>query len=90
MERLPLTVEAGGRPVRIAMVDGQITAFSALCPHWLGPLDETPVEDGIVRCPWHDYRFDVRTGQSCDGRGLTLEAAPKVGLIDGKVWLTPP
>ena len=90
MERLPLTVEAGGRPVRLALVDGQLTAFSALCPHWLGPLDETPVEGGTVRCPWHDYRFDVRTGQSCDGRGLTLEAAPKVSLIDGKVWLTSP
>lgn len=90
MERLPLTVEVAGRPVRLAIVEGQITAFSALCPHWLGPLDETPVEDGTVRCPWHDYRFDVRTGQSCDGRGLTLEAAPRVSLIDGKVWLTAP
>lgn len=90
LERLPLTVEAGGRPVRLAMVEGQITAFSALCPHWLGPLDETPVEAGTVRCPWHDYRFDVRTGQSCDGRGLTLEAAPKISLVDGTVWLTAP
>ena len=90
MDRLPLTVEAGGRPVRLALVDAKITAFSALCPHWLGPLDETPVEDGIVRCPWHDYRFDVRTGKSCDGRGLTLEAAPTVSLIEAKVWLTAP
>ena len=90
MARLPLTLEAGGRPVRLVMVDGQLTAFSALCPHWLGPLDETPVQDGKVRCPWHDYRFDVRTGQSCDGRGLTLEAAPKVSLIEGKVWLIAP
>jgi nitrite reductase/ring-hydroxylating ferredoxin subunit len=90
MERIPLTLEAGGRPVRLAMIDGELTAFSALCPHWLGPLDATPVEDGTVRCPWHDYRFDVRTGQSCDGRGLSLEPAPKISLVDGMVWLTAP
>lgn len=90
IEALPKTVEVGGRPVRLALIEGQITAFSALCPHWLGPLDETPIEDGIVRCPWHNYRFDVRTGQSCDGQGLTLEAAPKVSIIEDQVWLTTP
>ena len=28
----------------------------------LGPLEEAAVEDGCVRCPWHGYRFDLRTG----------------------------
>jgi nitrite reductase/ring-hydroxylating ferredoxin subunit len=88
--RLPLTLTAGERPVRLALVEGSIVAFSALCPHWLGPLDETPLEGAIVRCPWHDYRFDVRTGHSCDGRGLTLEAAPRVTVTNGRVWLSAP
>jgi nitrite reductase/ring-hydroxylating ferredoxin subunit len=35
-----------------------------VCPHFGGPLDDAPVDDrGIVTCPWHGYRFDVRTGR---------------------------
>jgi nitrite reductase/ring-hydroxylating ferredoxin subunit len=49
-----------------------------VCTHLLGPLGEAPVEDGCVTCPWHGYRFDVRTGRSADGRRLRLSPAPRV------------
>jgi nitrite reductase/ring-hydroxylating ferredoxin subunit len=86
---LPLTVEFGGRPFRvIALEDGGLVAHSTICPHWLGPLDETAIEDGhVLRCPWHDYRFDARTGASCDGRGYQLMPAPEVVVEDGQVSL---
>jgi nitrite reductase/ring-hydroxylating ferredoxin subunit len=84
---LPQTLIFEGQPVRLAMLDDQMTAFSAVCPHWLGPLDETEIEDGTVRCPWHNYRFDLRTHKSCDGRGLTLAPAPVLTLKDGRAWL---
>jgi nitrite reductase/ring-hydroxylating ferredoxin subunit len=76
--KLPLVVEHAGRPWRVAEVDGELVAFSALCPHWLGPLEESPLSGATLECPWHGYRFDVRTGRSCDGRGLKLLLAPKV------------
>jgi nitrite reductase/ring-hydroxylating ferredoxin subunit len=41
------------------------------------------VEDGCVRCPWHGYRFDLRTGLSADGRGLRLAPAPEVRVDPG-------
>lgn len=85
----PFTVEVGGRLVRVDLLDGELLAFSAVCPHWLGPLDETPIEGGIVRCPWHDYLFDVRTGCSADGRGLALEPCPVLAVDHGRAWLRP-
>jgi len=86
--KLPLVVEAGGRPWRVAEVDGELVAFSAVCPHWLGPLEDAPLEGAQIECPWHRYRFDVRTGRSCDGRGLRLAPAPRVGVgPDGRVRL---
>jgi nitrite reductase/ring-hydroxylating ferredoxin subunit len=88
--RLPLSVTMDGHPVRLALVDGQPTAFSAICPHWLGPLDETEVEDGTVRCPWHNYRFDVRSAKSCDGRGLSLAPVPQIIIEAGQAWLAWP
>jgi nitrite reductase/ring-hydroxylating ferredoxin subunit len=79
--RLPLLVEFDGEPFRIvACEDGTLLAHATICPHWLGPLDEAAPENGILRCPWHGYRFDMRTGESVDGRGYRLAAAPRVAV----------
>jgi nitrite reductase/ring-hydroxylating ferredoxin subunit len=82
---LPRLVEVGGERFRLLELDGQLIAHAATCPHWLGPLGAAPVVDGCIRCPWHDYAFDVLTGASTDGRGLSLSPAPQVLLERGDV-----
>jgi nitrite reductase/ring-hydroxylating ferredoxin subunit len=77
-KRLPLVVEYGGRRFRIVAVGEEIEVHACVCPHRMGPLDAVPVEDGRIRCPWHGFEFDVRTGRSSDGRGLRLPRAPRV------------
>jgi len=80
--RLPLLVELDGGPFRIIELEGgELVAHSTICPHWLGPLDQAAPENGVLRCPWHGYRFDLRTGMSVDGRGCRLAPAPRV-LVD--------
>jgi nitrite reductase/ring-hydroxylating ferredoxin subunit len=86
---LPLTVEVGGEPFRVLRDRGELIAHAAVCPHWLGPLDDTPVEAGVVRCPWHGWRFDVRTGAEVDGRPCRLPRPPTVSVEAGEVWLRP-
>jgi nitrite reductase/ring-hydroxylating ferredoxin subunit len=83
----PMVVTFGGARFRIVELDGCLIAHAATCPHWLGPLDGAPVGNGVIRCPWHGYAFDIRTGQSCDGRSLRLEPAPRVSVEDGWVFL---
>jgi nitrite reductase/ring-hydroxylating ferredoxin subunit len=79
--RLPLLVEFDGAPFRIVECeDGLLITHATVCPHWLGPLDQAMPENGILRCPWHGYRFDMRTGESADGRGYRLAAAPRVAV----------
>ncbi|MGH7894880.1 MAG: Rieske 2Fe-2S domain-containing protein [Candidatus Binatia bacterium] len=53
-------------------VDGARVRFSAVCPHLGGPLDAGAITDGCLTCPWHGYRFDVRTGRQVDGGALAL------------------
>ena len=77
-EKLPLCFEVGGRAWRIVEVDGELIAHGTLCPHLLGPLEDAPVENGTIRCPWHGYRFDLRDGKNCDGHRLRLPKAPRV------------
>ena len=89
--RLPLLVEYDGEPFRILEIDGVLVAHATTCPHWLGPLDDAVPENGILRCPWHGYLFDVRTGNSADGRGYRLAPAPRIVVepVTGEVTLIP-
>ena len=63
-------------PTRVVELDDGPVAFEARCPHLLGPLGEAPVVDGVVTCPWHGYRFDVRTGRNLDGHACRLRPVP--------------
>jgi nitrite reductase/ring-hydroxylating ferredoxin subunit len=78
--RLPLDVEVDGLPFRVS-VDGEtLRVHSTRCPHRLGPLADAPEAAGVLHCPWHGYRFDARSGSSCDGTRLRLEPAPAVRI----------
>jgi hypothetical protein len=49
---------------RDAVAGGVACRFSTICPHLGGPLDSAEVDaSGVVTCPWHGHRFDVRTGR---------------------------
>ena len=55
--------EAEGRKIAVFRQGGALHAMDSVCPHRGGPLGEGAVENGIVACPWHGWRFDVRTGK---------------------------
>jgi nitrite reductase/ring-hydroxylating ferredoxin subunit len=80
LARAPFVLEAGGVPLRIAVLGGELYAHSAVCPHWGGPLEEQDEGDPCVRCPWHGYRFDVRTGSGAGGRALRLPFARRIEI----------
>jgi nitrite reductase/ring-hydroxylating ferredoxin subunit len=73
-------VEVEGRSIGIFNVAGEYYALRNACPHQGGPLclgsiqgtmaESRPgeyqwVRDGeILRCPWHGWEFDLKTGRS--------------------------
>ncbi len=75
-DKLPLTIELDGKAVNIVQIDQSFHAYSAVCPHMLAPLSDVAVDkDGYITCPWHGYRFDIRTGQSVGEEQLCLSPA---------------
>ena len=78
---LPKVITHGGRDWRIVEVAGELAVHSTLCPHMLGPLSESTVQNGVIECPWHGYKFNVVTGQQSDGGKCKL-ATPPVITVD--------
>lgn len=56
----------GGSPAGtriVALADGSRYEVPLACPHQGLPLTGEPGCDGVIACPWHGYRYDVRTGR---------------------------
>ena len=95
-----LRVVIDGRPILVLNIKGELFALTDTCPHkgasLLGgvltglvrssePGDIRYERAGeILRCPWHQWEFDVRTGRSyCDPKRWRLQSFP-VG-VEGPV-----
>jgi nitrite reductase/ring-hydroxylating ferredoxin subunit len=82
---LPLMFEKGRASYRLVELGSDLIAHAIVCPHWLGPLDEAPVSDGKVRCPWHGYRFDIVSQTCVEHPKLRLAPAPVIRIMNGRV-----
>ncbi len=69
-------VEAGGLPICLANVGGQLHALDNVCPHRGGPLGQGWVEGGAVLCPWHAWAFDVQTGIAAEPERAEVRVFP--------------
>jgi 3-phenylpropionate/trans-cinnamate dioxygenase ferredoxin subunit len=100
-------VEVAGRSIGVFNLGGEFFALRNRCPHQGGPLcagtlgglisSSRPGEyhysraGELVRCPWHGWEFDIRTGQSWfDPAGVyvrryevTVAGTPQIGLERG-------
>lgn len=94
-----------GREIGVFNVGGEYFALANRCPHEGGPLCQGRIialvqsdgpgtyrlerEQEFVRCPWHGWEFDIRTGQSwCDpkstrARQFQVTVEPGEKLVKG-------
>ena len=56
------SVNVNGTDVALFNVDGQFFAIGNTCLHRGGPLGEGYLEGDVVTCPWHGWRYNVKTG----------------------------
>ncbi|MBX7103389.1 MAG: Rieske 2Fe-2S domain-containing protein [Gemmataceae bacterium] len=56
------TVEAGGKLIAVFDDAGTLCAISDVCPHMGASLSDGELEDGVVTCRWHAWRFRVADG----------------------------
>ena len=55
-------------PWAVGRSKGEVFAVSRRCRHQLGDLSKGRVdEDGCLVCPWHQSRYDVKSGEMVSG-----------------------
>jgi nitrite reductase (NADH) small subunit/3-phenylpropionate/trans-cinnamate dioxygenase ferredoxin subunit len=60
------TVEVAGKLIAVFRDQGQYYAIDDVCPHMGASLSGGYVENGVVTCPWHAWRFRLRDGAWAD------------------------
>jgi nitrite reductase/ring-hydroxylating ferredoxin subunit len=98
-------VTVNGRAIVVFNLGGEFFALNDRCPHKGGTLSKGRLtgllessEPGsycytrrgeIIRCPWHSWEFDIRTGKSwCDpdrvhARRYAVSVEPGARLVEG-------
>ncbi|TMV48025.1 Rieske (2Fe-2S) protein [Paenibacillus mesophilus] len=97
-----MIVEVEGRSIGVYRVNGELYALHNRCPHEGAPLCKGPVcgttmpsrvyeyEYGrrgeLVRCPWHGWEFEIKTGKSLFSDKVRTRSY-KVQVDEGKVGI---
>jgi nitrite reductase/ring-hydroxylating ferredoxin subunit len=83
----------GAGPWAVGTSKGQEFAVSRRCRHQFADLSKGGVDaDGCLVCPWHQSRYDVRTGEMVDGpKGFLAYRGPTPGYSGlvrsyGRYW----
>jgi nitrite reductase (NADH) small subunit len=102
-------IEVAGKSIGIFRLQGELYALLNFCPHQGAPLCQGLIrpwvtapkpgefsferEGEIIRCPWHQWEFDIKTGcMVIDGKVRTKTYEVSVETFDvteedGKVYI---
>jgi nitrite reductase (NADH) small subunit/3-phenylpropionate/trans-cinnamate dioxygenase ferredoxin subunit len=80
-----------GRMVAVFCVGGEYSAINDTCPHMGASLASGYVEDGVVMCPWHAWRFCVKDGAWLDNPKSPLRSdSYEVRLVGDEIQVLVP
>ena len=77
---LPSGKVVGAGPYAVGTSDGQYFAVSRRCRHLGADLANGSVDaDGCLVCPWHQSKYDVKTGRMVQGPQGVFAKIPGLG-----------
>jgi nitrite reductase/ring-hydroxylating ferredoxin subunit len=79
-------VEAQGKTLALFNCEGTFYALDNTCLHRGGPLGEGDLDGTTVSCPWHGWRWDVKTGANVLNAAVRVPCYP-VKVEGGAVWV---
>jgi NAD(P)H-dependent nitrite reductase small subunit len=70
------TIALGNKLIALFRVAGQYYAIDDVCPHMGASLSGGYVENDVVTCPWHAWRFRVTDGTWADNPRIKIGCYP--------------
>jgi apoptosis-inducing factor 3 len=83
-------VEVDDLKILLTRLDGAFHAIGGECAHYGGPLAEGVLSGVHVTCPWHQARFNVKTGELTDPPALDCMARFETKVEGDKVIVVVP
>ena len=76
-ENVPYRIDVGSKAICIVLRENVLHAFENKCSHNGEALHKGSINYlGEIVCPWHGYRFNIKTGRECGERCRDLETFP--------------
>jgi toluene monooxygenase system ferredoxin subunit len=69
-------VEVGDTKVLIVNLDGDLQAYTNVCPHQASALDEGDFDGETITCARHLWEFDARSGRGVNPADAALTRYP--------------
>jgi naphthalene 1,2-dioxygenase ferredoxin component len=82
-----IAVAPDGRDIALFAIEGSVFATDNLCTHGNARLCDGFLEGHEIECPFHQGRFDVRTGSATAAPCTEPIRSWPVKLEGGRVWL---
>jgi nitrite reductase (NADH) small subunit/3-phenylpropionate/trans-cinnamate dioxygenase ferredoxin subunit len=70
------TVQVGNKLIAVFRDGGSYFAIDDVCPHMGASLSGGYLEQGIVTCPWHAWRFRLADGAWADNPRIKIGCYP--------------
>jgi nitrite reductase/ring-hydroxylating ferredoxin subunit/multimeric flavodoxin WrbA len=80
------TAEQKNIEIAVFNIDGRFYAISDRCIHKGGPLSKGLIDNDIVTCPWHGWKYSVKDGKSPHKGGDSVNSYD-VKKIDDKIYV---
>jgi naphthalene 1,2-dioxygenase system ferredoxin subunit len=82
-----IAIQPAGHDLALFSIDGEVFATDNICSHGSARLCDGYVEGYEVECPFHQGRFDVRTGAATCGPATEPVKSWPVKIEAGRVYL---
>jgi nitrite reductase (NADH) small subunit/3-phenylpropionate/trans-cinnamate dioxygenase ferredoxin subunit len=81
----PRPIDTPFGSITLWRVDGELVATQSFCPHLEGPLFQGTRSGDEITCPWHLWRFSLRTGERLDVGRLLARGGNALLVCDVRV-----
>ncbi|AFM14356.1 Rieske 2Fe-2S domain-containing protein [Turneriella parva] len=68
--------QAGARKAILTLNSGKIVVYDAHCPHKGNAIPESGIAEGSIVCPFHEWKFDLKSGECTAGGNKPLTVLP--------------